>query len=361
MIASLALLLAATASQIEVAAYYFPGYHADPRIDARKGRGWTEWNLTRAAKPRFDGHNQPRVPAWGYQDEADPREMAKKIAAAADHHLAALIFDWYWYEDKPYLSRALDDGFLKARNRGRIKFALMWANHDWLDCMPAVQGKPLPLIYRGAVDETVFGHVTDQAIRYFRQPNYWRVGGKPYYSIYEVQTLVAGLGGIEKTRAALDAFRAKAKAAGLPGIHLNAVGWGPLTPELVTQLGFDSVTDYTWVHHLGPEPYAKWASDSEAMWPQFQAKWPVPYFPNVSVGWDNTPRYSWLTNVTQSTPPEFESALAAAKSYLGGSETGPKVLTINSWNEWTEGSYLEPDTKNGLGYLEAIARVFKRQ
>jgi hypothetical protein len=34
------------------------------------------------------------------------------------------------------------------------------------------------------------------------------------------------------------------------------------------------------------------------------------------------------------------------------------VLTINSWNEWTEGSYIEPDTKNGTQYLEAIRDVF---
>ena len=26
--------------------------------------------------------------------------------------------------------------------------------------------------------------------------------------------------------------------------------------------------------------------------------------------------------------------------------------------EWTEGSYLEPDTVNGFGYLEAVRRVF---
>lgn len=36
----------------------------------------------------------------------------------------------------------------------------------------------------------------------------------------------------------------------------------------------------------------------------------------------------------------------------------PKILTINAWNEWTEGSYLEPDTVNGYGYLQAIKRVF---
>lgn len=33
--------------------------------------------------------------------------------------------------------------------------------------------------------------------------------------------------------------------------------------------------------------------------------------------------------------------------------------TIDStWNEWTEGNYLEPDEENGFGYLEAYKKVF---
>lgn len=34
------------------------------------------------------------------------------------------------------------------------------------------------------------------------------------------------------------------------------------------------------------------------------------------------------------------------------------VITINSWNERGEGSYLEPDTVNGMKYLEAVREVY---
>ncbi|MGD0044699.1 MAG: glycoside hydrolase family 99-like domain-containing protein, partial [Isosphaeraceae bacterium] len=59
--------------------------------------------------------------------------MAQKIDAAADYGVNAFIFDWYYYDDGPYLQRALDRGFLQATNNSRIKFGLMWANHDWFD------------------------------------------------------------------------------------------------------------------------------------------------------------------------------------------------------------------------------------
>jgi hypothetical protein len=47
-----------------------------------------------------------------------------------------------------------------------------------------------------------------------------------------------------------------------------------------------------------------------------------------------------------------------ARQFLDKSSLASKILTINAWNEWTEGSYLEPDTINGMGYLKAIRNVF---
>ena len=68
--------------EYEVAAYYFPNYHLDKTNEKWHGPGWNEWELLKAAKPRFEGHIQPRVPMWGYEDEADPEVMAKKGAVS---------------------------------------------------------------------------------------------------------------------------------------------------------------------------------------------------------------------------------------------------------------------------------------
>jgi hypothetical protein len=46
------------------------------------------------------------------------------------------------------------------------------------------------------------------------------------------------------------------------------------------------------------------------------------------------------------------------KGYLDRHPEQHKRVTVNSWNEWTETSYLEPDNVNGYGYLEAVKRVF---
>ena len=110
-----------------VSAFYFPNWHVDPRNEKYHGTGWTEWRVTQYATPRFEGHEQPKVPLWGYEDEADPAVMAEKIAAAADHGVDNFTFDFYFFEDGPYRERCLNEGFLKASNRDRVTFSIMWA------------------------------------------------------------------------------------------------------------------------------------------------------------------------------------------------------------------------------------------
>lgn len=363
--------------KVDVACYYFPNYHVgEPRHEKEYGRrDWNEWELVKKAKPLFPGHRQPKVPVWGYEDEADPGAMARKIDAAADHGVDAFIFDWYWYGGTPFLEKCLNDGFLKARNCGRIKFALMWANHDWTDIFPVVPGKPQRLMYPGKVTQAEFDALCDHVIRdYFAHPAYWRVEGKPYFSIYELFRLVESFGGVERTRAALDRFREKARAAGLPGIHLNAVVWGvKILPgetvvknpeELLTKLGFDSVTSYVWIHHVWPEKevtdYAEWREKYFEYMKRAERQYPVPYLPNVTVGWDGTPRnYQPTRVITGNTPERFGEALQVVKERLEKREQGPRVMTVNCWNEWTEGGYLEPDEEWGMRYLEEMKRVMR--
>src|SRR5215467_13509196 len=99
---------------VTVAAYYFPNFHVDPRNEAWHGTGWTEWELLKRAEPRFPGHIQPRTPLWGYEDESDPGVMARKIDIAATHGLNAFLFDWYWYDGRPYLQRPLETAFMQT-------------------------------------------------------------------------------------------------------------------------------------------------------------------------------------------------------------------------------------------------------
>lgn len=376
---------AANADPYTVACYYFPNYHADARNEARYGKGWSEWELIKQARPRFEGHRQPKVPAWGYVDEADPKVMARKIDAAADNGVDVFIYDWYYYNDGPFLQRGLEEGLLKAANVSRIKFGLMWANHNWVEIFPMKVAKP-PLLYPGKITPETWDRMTDYIIKaYFKHPSFWKIDGKPYFSIYEVQTFVESFGSTDEARRALEAFRAKTRAAGFPDLHLNAVVWGnPILPgekapknwtQVVDALGFDSTTSYVWVHYIGfsefpKTPYEYMLKHTIEYWPKTASQFRVPFYPNVTMGWDPSPRtdqskpfvnsgYTYTPTLSGNTPEAFWTALTEARKFLDTRGPSQRILTVNAWNEWTEGSYLEPDTDNGMGYLEAIKAVFK--
>ncbi len=193
------------------------------------------------------------------------------------------------------------------------------------------------------------------------------------------------MGGSKQAAAELQKFRAKVKAAGFPNLHLNAVTWGvQLLPgegdlkTLLERLHVDTTTSYVWIHHaeLSKFPvteYDELATAYETYRSTAAEELGKPYFPNVSVGWDASPRacqsdiytkatYPFMPVVQGNTPGRFGEALCSAKEFLDSS-TGlkTKLLTINSWNEWTEGSYLEPDVEHQSAYLDQIREVFGKK
>ena len=76
------------------------------------------------------------------------------------------------------------------------------------------------------------------------------------------------------------------------------------------------------------------------------------------MGWDNTARYRNKATIYDGcTPAIFEKHFRKLYEKAGQKADGKQFVFINAWNEWAEGTYLEPDTDHGYGYLEAIARI----
>lgn len=378
----------------QVAVYYFPNYHPDSINAKWHGKGWTEWELVKAAKPQFKGHEQPKVPAWGYFNEADPKWAAKEIDIAANNGIDCFIYDWYWYSNTgQYLQEGLEKGFLQAPNRNRLKFAIMWANHDWLNIQPATFDNNRVALTQGEVSmplwDTISSYIVD---KYFKQPNYWLIDGKPYFSIYEIITFINGFGSIQETQRAIEMLDEKTKKAGFPGVHLNIMSWmlnenfvrqiqGNDPPadikDLLKKLSCESVSTYCYLHHYNAGqdgfptiPIEKPFAAMKKYWIDFVSEYPdVLYTPNVSMGWDASPRcmqtdkfaqgnYPWTPVFTGNTPAAFQQQLLEARNFLNSYHPKHKIVVLNSWNEWTEGSYLLPEKKYGDAYLKAIKAVF---
>ena len=362
----------------DVAAYVWPAYTGDEqraRLFWPDGIG--EWQTVKNAYPKFQGHQWPRLPRWGYVNEADPYVMEMEIEAATDHGVNVFIYDWYWYDHRPFLENCLNDGFLKAKNNHLMKFYLMWANHNvsygWDIRNSHLRNN---MVWTGQVDLSDFQEIGRRVIRqYFSHPSYYCIDGKPVFIIYDLQNLINGLGGFDATRKALDWFRAETEAAGFPGVHLQVILWKEMNMNLsgvdggekatlrdiAALMNFESATHYQFAQcvSVGQE-YQKAVLEAQQLWKYLEKNFPLQYFPHISIGWDNNPRFKeFFPNIlSNNTPEEFRKALLCAKEFVDRHPEQPPLITINSWNEWTEGSFLEPDDLYGYAYLEAVKSVF---
>lgn len=365
----------------DVAAYVWPAYTGDEersRMFWPEGMG--EWQSVKNAVKNRPDHDWPRKPLWGYVNEADSRVMEMQIDTAADYGVNVFIYDWYWYDGRPFLEKCLNEGFLKARNRSRMKFYLMWANHDvkhtWDIRMSWDQEDT---IWKGTVDRNEFEKVGRRLTeKYFKQPNYYCIDGKPVLMIYDLRNLIKGLGGIEKTKEALEWLKEEVRREGFAGLHLQLVSRGSSEnlsgvdgtdkvysekeiAEILGILRFDSCTHYQFAQYTAvSRDYLEILEDMKREWERLESTGRIPYYPHVSVGWDNNPRFvEYKDAVCRNNGPEnFEKGLRLAKAYVDAHPEQVPLVTVNSWNEWTETSYLEPDDRNGYGYLEAVRRVF---
>ena len=352
----------------DVAAFIWPAYTGDEertRIFWPEGIG--EWQTVKNIQDTLvnkPGYHWNRKPLWGYVNEADPFVMEMEIEAALDHGVNVFIYDWYWFDNRPFLENCLNDGFLKAKNHDKMKFYLMWANHTADTTWDRRTAHEPVRLWDGQVDFQQFQVIGRRWIeKYFCLPCYYKIDGKPVVSIYDVRNFMQGFGGMEPARKALEWLDEEVKKAGHPGVHVQMIKTeipGIAYKDVMKGLGFDSWTHYQFRGITsGDKDYMELMPEVLAEWDYMREGVGKPFFPHVSIGWDNNPRYMTFRPdiVTGSTPQTFEYALRKAKEYADTYNTTP-LITINSWNEWTETSYLEPDNVFGYGYLEAVKRVF---
>ncbi len=362
-----------------ICTYYFPNWHVDARNEEIHGKGWTEWRVVQHATPRFPGHEQPRVPLWGYTDEADPTVMEQKIQAATDNGIDAFVFDWYYYVDGAFRERCLQEGFLPAANCHDIKFALMWANHDHGYAHPGNYYRPVESMWSGDISPETFYKCTEYLIQsYFSQPNYLRVNDALYFSIHNLKNLVKSLGGIYATGLFFKDLRHRVEKANLGKIHLDGMLYSagdrdniPEINDFVEKVGLDSLSNYS---NLRGEGFPSFEYDemTRLVGPEMERisqDLCIPYNPVITTGFDNSPRtvqsdmferrgYPFNEVAINNGPQNWEACLNVAKKFIDSGKFTGDILHLSCWNEWTEGAYLEPDTQYGYAKLEAVKKVF---
>ena len=128
----------------------------------------------------------------------------------------------------------------------------------------------------------------------------------------------------------------------------------------IKELRINSLTQYNWG---GPirEDYMQWGKEAWERISAWDQAADIPYFPNVSIGYDDTPRFPHKTAVDlvhlNKSATSFAAYLQRAKEYCDAHPNQPKLITLYAWNEWVEGAYFLPDMMYGFDYINAVKDV----
>lgn len=343
---------------VRVVAFYLPQYHPFEQNDLWWGPGFTEWSNVTQARPNWVGHDQPRVPAdLGYYDLRVPETLEAQWRLAARYGVEAFCYYYYWFAGQRLLDRPLQR--LLDPNEPALPFCFCWANENWTRRWDGRDDDVLMAQHHSARDD--LGVIRDIA-RYFENPAYLRVRGRPLILVYRVDLFPdfrrtadrwrnecrrLGLGEIEL--ALVESFALAGK-----GVHPAVYGCdaavqfpahyvpGRKEPEgTLLNPGFaGGVADYV-------ETAVHWASRPHPGYKTYRT---------VVPGWDNTARRQNNPFVLENaTPGAFqawiETAIEETKRDLQGDD---RLVFVNAWNEWAEGAYVEPDRRFGHAFLEAI-------
>lgn len=343
----------------KIIAFYLPQYHTIPENDEWWGKGFTEWTNVKKAKPMFFGHNQPRVPLNdNYYDLMNPNTFTWQVELANQYGIDGFCFYHYWFNGKLLLEKPLEM-YLEHKEWNK-NYCFSWANEPWARTWDGQNKNVLmPQEYAGLDD--INNHF-DYMLDFFKDERYIKIDNKPVFVLYRSNS-------ISYLDDMIKIWNERAKNTGFDGVYF-----------------VETLTSYS------SEKYSKDTQATVYMEPMYilsqrskvtrilqTVKSPIKRNKRISYSfiwknliskecldkqswagafadWDNSARKAKRNMVIKGCDlKKFRKYFSKIYSKAKSSET--PYIFFNAWNEWAEGTYLEPDEKNKYGYLDIIKDI----
>jgi GT2 family glycosyltransferase len=343
-------------TDVKLIAFYLPQDQPSPENDTAWGKGFTEWTNVTRARPLFDDHYQPHLPAdLGFYDLRVPETREEQARLAKSYGIYGFCYYYYWFDRRRLLSRPLDE--MLQSGKPDFPFCICWANEPW---SRRWDGSDHEVIASQDYKHGYADRFIDDIMPILRDPRYIRVDGRPLLILYRLDHL-------PDPAAAAATWRAACRREGIGEICLAAMGtYGTGDPR---PFGFDISIEFP-PHNLVVAPTIErqlsglhkefvgrvfdYPACAEA---EANRRPTYPQFRGLMASWDNTARRGESAMLFHNATPAAYGKWLRALLDVAGEQSAPHApfVFINAWNEWAEGTHLEPDQKHGHQYLQATA------
>jgi hypothetical protein len=336
-------------------AFYLPQFHPIPENDWAHGLGFSEWHNVVKAQPLFKGHHQPRMPGeLGFYDLRAAEVLRDQLRLAQEHGISGFCFYYYYFQGKKLLFDPIRN-FIESDIDAPFMF--LWANENWSKRWDGGDREVIIAQKHSMEDDLLF---IRELVPLFNDPRYVKVRGKPILLVYKSHLF-------EDAKATIELWRTEIEKHGFPGIFLVMVDDWMQDLNHPRDHGFDAAYEIPSnlvpeevlseeVDHLGlVEDFAGRIVDN-SKFANFHLGRPFPKykrFRTVMLPWDNTARYGTraMVHVNDQGDDYKKWLLQALLDTYRRYEPEERIVFLHSWNEWCEGTYLEPDAKRGRAFL----------
>lgn len=374
-----------------VIAFYLPQYHPIKENNEWWGAGFTEWTNVAKAKPLFKGHVQPHIPAdLGFYDLRLPEVREQQAQMAREAGIEGFCYWEYWFEKgKQLLERPFEE--VLASGKPDFPFCLGWANDSWTNKTWKASNSKVKsewlMEQKYSIDDYIahFNHLLPA----FKDSRYITVDGKPIYVVFKPLN-------IPNPKEFIDLWNKLAIENGLNGIHFVGLSYNfsfrngtshkielhntnnaAAIYENILNQGFDAINSRgtfraetildgmakkamilcleRFLHIDIIKKYSQKKINNLLYTPE--DKWDNVY-PTIIPNWDRSPRSGKKAVIyTGSTPEAFRQQLNLVLSLLEKKPFEHRIVFAQSWNEWGEGNYLEPDLQYGHQFLDILKEM----
>ena len=353
----------------KIIAFHLPQYHSFPENDEWWGKGFTDWVNVKKARPLFKGHYQPRVPLnKNYYNMMDYETRKWQAETAQKYGVDGFCYYHYWFNGKLLMEKPLE-ALLKEKEIA-LPFCLCWANEPWTRAWDGgVNDVIMPQHYGDKID---WDNHIDYLLRFFKDERYIKIDNRPMLVLYRANN-------VDKCEEMICYWDNVCKQHGFNGIYIveerNSFQYSACLQNSCAVLDFEPLYHKKLVYER-----CFWRNKIRKIIPRYVKKIPhmmffydycwkhiimdvtkkvgdKEHFIGAFVGWDSSPRKNRNGQIClgDSSPKAFGRYFH--QLYDKAKEKDVDFIFINAWNEWAEGTYLEPDERYGYGYLEEIKKA----
>ena len=349
----------------KIIAYYLPQYHQIEVNNKFHGKGFTEWTRTSQAMPMYNGHEQPHVPYdVGYYDLMNLDTFKRQSELADMYGIYGFCMHWYWFSGERTMEKPLE--LLLSHPEINMRYCFNWATENWTALW---DGGNNEVIFTQSLKDDDDYKLFNDLLPYFKDPRYIRIENKPFLSIYNIRIF-------EKNRAKklINNLRNFAVNAGFDGLYITTTDYGDFDED-VSDWNLDALNQFppASLHCKSYKPQGFLYSgfkghicdgtdliENKTYLHKYKSK---TVFRSAMVSWDNTARKAYSSGCLifhGLNPSTFKIWLDDIVSESKNiHDTEHDICFINSWNEWAEGSHLEPCVRYGYAYLQVVKDILE--